>query len=400
MPAHNTRTGLTLHPGFYIASWIFFSNLTILFNKWLIDDAGFPVILTWWHMTFATLATQVLARTTNLLDGRHRVKMTMRLYMRAIVPIGLLYSGSLVSSTLVYLYLSVPFIQMLKAAAPVVTLLVGWLWGVEHPTWATFSKVLLIVLGVVMASAGEIHFSWPGFIYQVAGILFESVRVIMIQTLVSGEGLNMDPLVSLYYYAPVCAAANFVMSFASGWSSIEWTHAVEVGFWMLLLNAVVAFLLNVSSVLLIGKTSGLVLVLTGILKNILLVITAVMIWGTPIAPIQLLGYGIALVSLLLYQSGWREISETLEAGAKWSRGFSVSRLYGNSRMPPPFARKPLLAITSLLISLLLVLAWMRGQSIFGKPSATTGTINEADRLSGNWLTWIHVKDGKWWLGSR
>lgn len=29
------------HPGFYIASWIFFSNLTILFNKWIIDTAGF-----------------------------------------------------------------------------------------------------------------------------------------------------------------------------------------------------------------------------------------------------------------------------------------------------------------------------------------------------------------------
>lgn len=29
------------HPAFYITSWIFFSNLTILFNKWLIDTAGF-----------------------------------------------------------------------------------------------------------------------------------------------------------------------------------------------------------------------------------------------------------------------------------------------------------------------------------------------------------------------
>lgn len=142
-------------------------------------------------------------------------------------------------------------LRSVQAAAPVVTLLVGWLWGVEHPTWSKFFYIMVIVLGVVMASAGEIHFSWPGFVYQIAGILFESVRVIMIQSLVSGEGLNMDPLVSLYYYAPVCAVTNFVLSIASGWSSFEWTHAVEVGFWMLLLNAVVAFLLNVSSVLLV-----------------------------------------------------------------------------------------------------------------------------------------------------
>lgn len=33
------------HPAFYITSWIFFSNLTILFNKWLIDTAGFRTLL-------------------------------------------------------------------------------------------------------------------------------------------------------------------------------------------------------------------------------------------------------------------------------------------------------------------------------------------------------------------
>lgn len=29
------------HPAIHIACWIVFSNLTILFNKWLIDAAGF-----------------------------------------------------------------------------------------------------------------------------------------------------------------------------------------------------------------------------------------------------------------------------------------------------------------------------------------------------------------------
>lgn len=65
-------------------------------------------------MVFSAIATQILARTTRLLDGRKYVEMTGRMYLRIIVPIGLLYSGSLVFSNLTYLYLSVPFIQMLK----------------------------------------------------------------------------------------------------------------------------------------------------------------------------------------------------------------------------------------------------------------------------------------------
>ena len=58
--------------------------------------------------------TQILARTTTLLDGRKKVKMTGRIYLRAIVPIGFFFSLSLICGNKAYLYLSVAFIQMLK----------------------------------------------------------------------------------------------------------------------------------------------------------------------------------------------------------------------------------------------------------------------------------------------
>lgn len=60
--------------------------------------------------------TQLLARTTTLLDGRKTVKMTGRVYLRAIVPIGLFFSLSLICGNVTYLYLSVAFIQMLKVS--------------------------------------------------------------------------------------------------------------------------------------------------------------------------------------------------------------------------------------------------------------------------------------------
>ncbi|KAI1863695.1 uncharacterized protein JN550_009395 [Neoarthrinium moseri] len=251
------RAGLSRHPAFYVGSWIFFSNLTILFNKWLIDDAGFryPVILTFWHMIFATLATQLLAKTTRLLDGRHNVKMTKKLYTRAVVPIGLLYSGSLVCSNLVYLYLSVAFIQMLKAASPFSTLVVAWLWGQENPTTLVVCKILMIVFGVLVASAGEIHFSWLGFFFQLGGLAFESIRVVMIQALMSSAGMNMDPLVSLYYFAPVCAVMNLFVAWAAEWQSFQWTDIAKTGATMLFLNALIAFLLNISSVMLVSRLS-------------------------------------------------------------------------------------------------------------------------------------------------
>lgn len=58
--------------------------------------------------------TQILARFTTILDSRKKVPMTGKVYLRAIVPIGLFFSLSLICGNQAYLYLSVAFIQMLK----------------------------------------------------------------------------------------------------------------------------------------------------------------------------------------------------------------------------------------------------------------------------------------------
>ena len=83
-------------------------------NQMLTNPQEYPILLTSWHLVFATIMTQIMARTTTLLDGRKTVKMTGRVYLRAIVPIGVFFSLSLICGNLTYLYLSVSFIQMLK----------------------------------------------------------------------------------------------------------------------------------------------------------------------------------------------------------------------------------------------------------------------------------------------
>ena len=176
------------------------------------------------------------------------------MYIRTILPIGMLYTGSLVCSNLVYLYLSVAFTQMLKSAAPVAVLFTSWAWGVAEPSMAKFINIVVIVVGVAIASVGEINFSVIGFLYQVDGIVFEAMRIVMIQVMLSAEGMKMDPLVSLYYYAPVCAAFNIVVAMFSEVPSFQWQDLANTGLTMLFLNALVAFLLNVASVFLVRTT--------------------------------------------------------------------------------------------------------------------------------------------------
>ena len=193
----------------------------------------------------------MLAHTTKLLDGRHNIQMTSGTYLRAIVPIGLLYSASLVCSNMTYLYLSVAFIQMLKSASPMAVLFISWIWDLENPSLSHILNILIIVLGVALASFGEIHFRWLGFFFQAGAIVFEAMRLVLIQLLLSGDGQKMDPLVSLYYYAPVCAVMNLAVAAVTEARTFDYTDIERTGWAVLVLNAFVAFMLNVSSVFLV-----------------------------------------------------------------------------------------------------------------------------------------------------
>ncbi|KAF2428635.1 TPT-domain-containing protein [Tothia fuscella] len=297
----------------YIAVWISLSGAVIIFNKWILDRRNFryPIFLTTWHLIFSTAMTQILARFTTALDSRKKIPMSGRVYMRAIVPIGIFFSLSLMLSNAAYLYLSVAFIQMLKATTPVAVLLVTFVLGMGSTNMKTVANVSVIVVGVMIASAGEIKFVLLGFGIQIAGILCEATRLAMVERLLSGGEFKMDPLVSLYYFAPACAFMNSIMFLFLESHKISMEKIFELGLVTLLLNAMVAFMLNVAVVFLIGKTSSLVLTLSGVLKDIILVVFSVFMFRDPVSGLQIFGYSIALGGLVWYKLGGEKVKAML-----------------------------------------------------------------------------------------
>ncbi|KAM5360322.1 hypothetical protein ACJZ2D_013839 [Fusarium nematophilum] len=246
-----------IHPSLYVIVWIGFSSSVILFNKWLLDTLNFryPVILTTYHLTFATVVTQIMARWTHILDGRK----------------------------------------------------------------SQFLNVSAIVIGVIIASIGEIHFVAIGVMYQIGGIIFEALRLTMVQRLLSSADYKMDPLVSLYYFAPICAVMNGAVALVWEVPKCSMTEVYNVGLFTFFLNGLCAFMLNVSVVFLIGKTSAVVLTLCGVLKDILLVAASMIIWGTQVTGLQFFGYSIALGGMVYYKLGYEQIKNHLnDANRQWA----------------------------------------------------------------------------------
>uniref|UniRef100_A0A061RF95 Plastidic phosphate translocator-like protein n=1 Tax=Tetraselmis sp. GSL018 TaxID=582737 RepID=A0A061RF95_9CHLO len=281
----------------YVAIWIGLSGAVILFNKWILAFYGFPypIALTMMHMGFCSTVAFVMIK-TGFVKG---CDIGMETYLKAVAPIGLLYSGVLWLGNAAYLYLSVSFIQMLKALMPVAVFCVGNVFGTEKFDWSTLSNMIVISIGVCIASFGEINFVVAGVVMQLMSIVMESSRLTLVQLLLQSRGLKLNPITSLYYISPACfvfLSIPFALYEAPRMmSDTNW----KFGFWIMLLNCVVAFGLNLAVFLLIGKTSALTMNIAGVVKDWMLIGLSVALYSAPVTKVNLIGYGISFLAV-----GW------------------------------------------------------------------------------------------------
>lgn len=227
-----------------------------------------------------------------------------------------------------------PAARAQQAFTPVAVLLISFAFKLKTMNATLLGIVFAISFGVAIASYGEVSFAFDGFVCQVLAIAFESSRLVMIQVLL--QGLKMDPLVSLYYFAPVCAAINAcLLPFREGFA--PFIELGRLGPMVLLSNASVAFALNIAAVFLIGAASSLVsapfhnlkrarararasskalttnlpfplspllqvLTLAGVVKDILLIMGSMLLLGSTVTGLQFFGYAIALAGLVAFKT--------------------------------------------------------------------------------------------------
>ena len=94
----------------------------------------YPMFLTSWHMLLSTVLTQLMSRYTNMLPGVKENKVDYLFMKEKLLPLSAFFATSLVLSNKAYVYLSVSFIQMLKATTPVAVLLFSYLLRIGELT--------------------------------------------------------------------------------------------------------------------------------------------------------------------------------------------------------------------------------------------------------------------------
>ncbi len=174
---------------------------------------------------------------------------------------------------------------MLKAFTPVAVLALSFIFGLERSSFIEANIVAIISVGVAMTSLGESRFSAVGFAFQFTAIFMESARLVMTNVLL--KQLKLDSLSTLYYVAPMCFGFISVACLIFEASSLPLASMCTFRFeGIMILNGLVAFSLNIASVLLISHTSALVLTLAGVFKDILLVLLSLAVFHAPVSLLQ------------------------------------------------------------------------------------------------------------------
>uniref|UniRef100_A0A0E0IY40 Sugar phosphate transporter domain-containing protein n=1 Tax=Oryza nivara TaxID=4536 RepID=A0A0E0IY40_ORYNI len=255
----------------YVSVWITLSFSVIVYNKYILDPKmynwPFPISLTMIHMAFCASLAVVLVRVLRVVAVPASPPMTPSLYAASVVPIGALYALSLWFSNSAYIYLSVSFIQMLKALMPVAA-----------------------------------RFDAFGVMLQLAAVAAEATRLVLIQILLTSKGMSLNPITSLYYIAPCC-----LVFLTLPWYFVELPRlraaagaAVRPDVFVFGTNSLCAFALNLAVFLLVGKTSALTMNVAGVVKDWLLIAFSWTVIKDTVTPVNLVGYGIAFLGVAYY----------------------------------------------------------------------------------------------------
>jgi len=286
----------------------------IAFNKVLMQPGHFPYPV--YLVSIHTGSGFVLAGIIRLLkpsifpslNGEEtHMPVTRQLLWKGAVPISALSVLYLVLSNWAYMHSSVAFLQMMKESNVALVFVFSAIAGLERFSWFRARIIFVILLATAMTIRGEINFSMLGFSIQGCSQLFESVRICLQALLLSNAGKKLDAL--SYTLITMPFAFMFLACIMGGNALTGNTHIPapllsEVQQWwpVLLANLLLAFSLNLVVALFMQHTSGVAVVLTGIVKDAAIVLVGCAALGESLSHMQVFGFALQLGTIVMWSS--------------------------------------------------------------------------------------------------
>ncbi|KAK5105760.1 hypothetical protein LTR62_002180 [Meristemomyces frigidus] len=188
---------------------------------------------------------------------------------------------------------SIPLHQIMRSTCPVVTIAIYWLVYKRSYPRETYLSMVPLIVGVSIATAGDYYCTLSGFLLTATGVLLAAMKTIATNRLVG----NFSPMEVLLYMSPLAAAQCVAYAFVTGevhqvrmelaantFRTLDWTF-----FLGLLINACMAFALNIVSFQTNKVAGALTISVCGNVKQALTIMLGVILFSVPMGPLNALG---------------------------------------------------------------------------------------------------------------
>ncbi|KAF9467179.1 triose-phosphate transporter family-domain-containing protein [Collybia nuda] len=343
---------LRSRPSLYLALYFTLNLGLTLYNKSVLIHFPFPYTLSAIHALCGSIGTFVLVRISRTPPPKLNFQETLIL-----LAFSFLYTINIIVSNVSLGLVTVPFHQVVRASTPLFTILFSAsLFGAKSSR-AKLIALIPVVTGVGFATYGDYYFTPWGFFLTLFGTILAALKTIytnLLQThtsLYRATSLKSDPRVRskiltktspsdhaqafrvtlppltplhlLYLLSPLAFIETTLLAHFSG--ELGRVHEYSVAgiryplgrgythglpsftpglsnmlLWLLMMNGVMAFALNVVSFSANRKVGALSMTVAANVKQVLTILCAVIMFNLTITPTNALGIGLTLIGGAFY----------------------------------------------------------------------------------------------------
>ncbi|VFQ81706.1 unnamed protein product [Cuscuta campestris] len=286
--------------GIYFATWWALNVVFNIYNKKVLNAFPYP-----WLTSTLSLAVGSLIM---LLSWATRIAETPKTdleFWKNLFPVAVAHTIGHVAATVSMSKVAVSFTHIIKSGEPAFSVLVSrFLLGESFPV-PVYLSLIPIIGGCALAAVTELNFNMIGFMGAMISNLAFVFRNIFSKRGMTGKsvsGMNYYAclsMLSLVILTPFAIAMEGPQMWAAGWQ--EAVSQIGPNFvWWVAAQSIFYHLYNQVSYMSLDQISPLTFSIGNTMKRISVIVSSIIIFRTPVQPVNALGAAIAVLGTFIY----------------------------------------------------------------------------------------------------
>ncbi|KAJ7945855.1 Phosphoenolpyruvate/phosphate translocator chloroplastic-like [Quillaja saponaria] len=291
----------TLELGFLFGLWFLFNIYFNIYNKQVLKVYPYPITVT--VAQFAVGTVLVLCMWGFNLYKKPKVSGSQ---LAAILPLAVVHTLGNLFTNVSLGKVAVSFTHTIKAMEPFFSVLLSAIFLGEMPTLWVVGSIVPVVGGVALASATEASFNWVGFWSAMASNLTNQSRNVLSKKIMVNKEQSMDniTLFSIITVMSFLLLAPFI-AFTEGVKfTPEYLKSAGLNIRQVYTRSLLAALsyhaYQQVAYMILERVSPVSHSVGNCVKRVVVIVSSVIFFKTPVSPINSLGTAIALAGVFLY----------------------------------------------------------------------------------------------------